>query len=130
MTSRNLKRFEMALEAERRRAVRALAQLRADTSGLRSDEPIPAEDLADSSDAAAAAFGREVESVEAAAQLAQLQRIDAALDLVREHPAEYGRCERCGAPIAPERLALLPWTRRCRRHANGNRTARALARAG
>lgn len=130
MTSRNLKRFETALNAERRRAVRALSQLNADSSTLREEDIVPVGDLADSSDAAAAAFVREVESVEAAAQLALLQRIDAALELVHDRPDDYGRCERCGGPIASERLALLPWTRRCRLHANGHRPARALAGVG
>ncbi len=25
----------------------------------------------------------------------------------------YGRCDRCGTPIAPERLEALPWATRC-----------------
>ncbi len=129
MTNRNLKRFEATLRAERRRAERALSQLNADLSNLTGDEPGLTDDLADSSDAAAAVFEREVESVEAEAQLALLSRIDSALALLHDNPAEFGRCERCGRPIASERLALLPWTRRCRRHANANRAARATAGA-
>lgn len=33
--------------------------------------------------------------------------------LERFHRGEYGRCERCGGEIAPERLEALPDTRRC-----------------
>lgn len=33
--------------------------------------------------------------------------------LRRLHEGEYGRCERCGQEIAPERLEALPDTRRC-----------------
>jgi DnaK suppressor protein len=29
----------------------------------------------------------------------------------------YGTCERCGRPIAPERLEALPWASRCIDHA-------------
>ena len=33
--------------------------------------------------------------------------------LRRFHEGEYGRCERCGNEISPERLDALPDTRRC-----------------
>ena len=124
MTSRNLKRYEAALLGERRRAVRALTQLRADSSAVDEGDALP--DRSDDLDAAATEVEREIESVEAAGQVALLERVDAALDTLVNRPTEYGRCERCGQPIAPARLALVPWTRRCSLHAGGARQARHL----
>lgn len=121
MTSRSLKRYEADLRAERRRAMRALAQLRADMSAVDDGDSLP--DRSDDLDAAATVIEREVESVEAATQLALLERIDAALDTLVNRPAEFGRCERCGQPIAAARLSLVPWTRRCTRHAAAARQA-------
>jgi DnaK suppressor protein len=42
---------------------------------------------------------------------AMLRRIDAALD--RLHRGRYGRCTRCGGPIAHARLRALPFAARC-----------------
>ncbi|MDQ1446672.1 MAG: DnaK suppressor protein [Acidimicrobiaceae bacterium] len=49
------------------------------------------------------------------ALLDQARRRLAALDqaLGRAHAGRYGRCEECGVPIPPERLAALPETVRC-----------------
>ena len=41
----------------------------------------------------------------------RLAAIDAALSRVDDD--SYGRCERCGEPIDPERLAVLPAARTC-----------------
>lgn len=49
----------------------------------------------------------------------RLNRIDAALNRLREHPETFGRCEIDGEPIAVERLRLIPWTTRCADHASG-----------
>lgn len=46
--------------------------------------------------------------VEARAYLADLDRALARLDA-----GTYGMCERCGTPIAPERIAARPATRTC-----------------
>lgn len=37
--------------------------------------------------------------------------------LARIDDRTYGMCERCGEPIAPERLEALPWAALCIRHA-------------
>lgn len=39
--------------------------------------------------------------------------IDEALRVLRNDPAHYGVCERCGEDIAAERMDLVPWTRLC-----------------
>ncbi len=41
----------------------------------------------------------------------QLALVDAAL--VRLDAGTFGRCLRCGKPIAPERLEALPWAEHC-----------------
>jgi DnaK suppressor protein len=40
-----------------------------------------------------------------------LSSIDAALARIED--GTYGRCERCGEPIAEERLEALPYATRC-----------------
>jgi RNA polymerase-binding protein DksA len=42
---------------------------------------------------------------------AELQRIESALRKVDD--GTYGRCERCGEPIARERLEAIPWAPLC-----------------
>ena len=49
------------------------------------------------------ALGRELRANLREVELA-LKRMDA---------GTYGRCERCGTPIAPERLEAIPWARLC-----------------
>jgi RNA polymerase-binding protein DksA len=46
-----------------------------------------------------------------ARQQAELARIDAALGRIEE--GTYGECVKCGEPIAPKRLELLPETPLC-----------------
>jgi RNA polymerase-binding protein DksA len=43
-----------------------------------------------------------------AAHLAEIEAAIARLDA-----GTYGRCARCGEPIAPERLEALPWAAHC-----------------
>jgi RNA polymerase-binding transcription factor DksA len=42
-----------------------------------------------------------------------LEDIDEALRRLYDEPDSFGRCERCGRAIEPERLELVPWTRLC-----------------
>ncbi len=44
-------------------------------------------------------------------ELYLIKEIDIALRKIAR--GEYGKCERCGAEIEPERLKLIPWTRYC-----------------
>lgn len=43
----------------------------------------------------------------------QLNSIDEALRRLYQNPEEFGRCERCGRPIAFERLKIVPSTTLC-----------------
>jgi DnaK suppressor protein len=46
-------------------------------------------------------------------QAEQLGRIDAALRQLAEAPDDFGLCQECEEPIAPRRLALMPWAVLC-----------------
>ncbi len=60
-----------------------------------------------------------------------VRRIDEIeLALKRDSMGEYGICERCGTEIDPERLRILPHTRRCVRCANIPKGSRPPASAG
>lgn len=41
----------------------------------------------------------------------QLELVEAALHRIED--GTFGRCQRCGRPIAPERLEALPWAAYC-----------------
>lgn len=42
-----------------------------------------------------------------------LGRVDRALRKLADAPDDYGLCEECEEPIAPRRLALMPYATRC-----------------
>lgn len=48
----------------------------------------------------------------------QIGEVQAAIQRIDE--GAYGSCERCGRPIARERLAAIPWTRLCLEHSREN----------
>jgi RNA polymerase-binding transcription factor len=100
-----------ALAAERAETLERLAGLEREFAGI-----VEAADSANADDehdpeGATIAFERQ----HVAALLGQardhLAVIDAALRRLGE--GVYGRCERCGQPIAPERLAARPTATRC-----------------
>ncbi len=93
-------RAELLRRLEERR--RRLAGLQEDNEKHYSDHP---------ADMAQLDQERERETLLTEQELSQLREIEAALDRIRNRT--FGRCERCGNPIEPERLALLPYTRYC-----------------
>jgi len=46
-------------------------------------------------------------------QAVELARIDAALRRLAASPDDFGLCQACEEPIAPKRLALMPWATHC-----------------
>lgn len=120
MTKRDLRRFEARLQDDRDRAVRTLARLNEDIRQLDAAVPDEGFHVTDEEEGAVASMEREMESVEAAGQIALLEHIDDALETIYSNPVRYGRCEKCGDPIPSSRLKVLPWTRRCRAHALAN----------
>jgi RNA polymerase-binding transcription factor DksA len=67
---------------------------------------------ADWEDRASERQGDEVLEAQGQADLAEVRRIDAALERIRA--GTYGTCESCGEPISPARLDLLPDTPFCK----------------
>jgi DnaK suppressor protein len=65
------------------------------------------------------------------AMLQRLRARAASLEKVLSQAGEatYGTCERCGRPIHPDRLAVLPDTRLCVRCAQGDDVDRPISRA-
>ncbi len=99
------------LEAERERVLAEMRSLKEDLS--HSMEEQLDEDGNDShlADSATETLDREMEqSLEDNAEHL-LEHIDSALARIDE--GTYGRCERCGKPIADERLEALPYATRC-----------------
>lgn len=100
-------RIRAALEAVR-------AELRAELAALTAAPRDPV---------GAVSFGKRVgegtaQAVERIAQVDAARRLDAKLRdveraLVKLDESTYGRCDRCGAEIASERLEAIPWAVRC-----------------
>jgi DnaK suppressor protein len=99
------------LESERVRVVEARQHLIDDTS--RSMEDAVDEDGNDShlADSASETLDREMELSIGDNAEHLLGSIDAALGRIDD--GTYGKCERCGQPIAPDRLEALPWATKC-----------------
>jgi DnaK suppressor protein len=97
--------FRKTLSA--RRAELAERVRRIDTQLNHREEPPPA-DFADQAS--------EQENLEVLRALESEGRSELALveaALARLDTNEYGRCQHCGAGIAPARLSALPWTDSC-----------------
>lgn len=111
LTPQERDEIKSALEQERRRlqqslsaraqAIRALSTSQDEESGLGGQEADVASDLAEA----------EIDLGLEQADLARLSEVEDALE--RLHAGTYGRCERCGQPIAVERLRVHPWARLC-----------------
>jgi RNA polymerase-binding protein DksA len=99
------------LETERERVLEARQNLIDDTS--RSMEDAIDEDGNDThmADSASETLDREMELSLGDNAEHLLESIDAALR--RIDAGSYGNCERCGQPIAADRLEALPWATKC-----------------
>ena len=99
------------LESERARVLEARQHLIDDTS--RSMEDAVDEDGNDShmADSATETLDREMELSIGDNADHLLGSIDSALARIDE--GTYGKCERCGQPIAADRLEALPWATKC-----------------
>jgi len=100
--------FRSLLQTERERIASAIEYLASESPGTTPDELGPDNHVGD---AASVTFDRELdEGLEEGAQqtLEQVDRAIAKLDA-----GTYGACERCGKPIAQERLRARPWAILC-----------------
>jgi RNA polymerase-binding transcription factor DksA len=114
VTTIDIAAYRTRLEDERARLTHAVDFLAKENPGSVTDE---LGELAEGGtdnhlgDTATAMFDRELDGgLEEGAQQT-LAEIDSALRRIDE--GTYGTCEVCGKPIAPERLAAIPWARRC-----------------
>ena len=114
MTSIDTSEFRSMLEEERQRIVAAIAYLHAEHPRNLEDEVGELAGRGSDNhlgDMATVTFDRELdEGLEEGAQQT-LAKIDHAL--ARLDGGEYGTCERCGGPIAEERLRARPWATLC-----------------
>lgn len=100
-----------ALDAERQDTLARITALRREFDGIVESSAGVATDDEHDPEGATIAFER----AQLAALLDQADRhlgeLDHALERLRQ--GRYGRCERCGRPIAAERLAARPAARTC-----------------
>ena len=99
------------LEEERRRTTARLAELRGEYRGfVDASRDTNADDEHDP-EGATIAFERE--QVGALVRRAEERLGEVADALARREEGTYGRCSRCGRPIAPERLEVRPTATTC-----------------
>ena len=105
-----------ALAAERAATLDRMAALRRDFDGIVDSTALVATDDEHDPEGATIAFER----AQLAALLGQAEQHLADLDQAvrRLDQGSYGRCERCGRPIAAARLAARPAARTCIRCAS------------
>ena len=105
-----------ALAAERAATLDRMAALRRDFDGIVDSSALVATDDEHDPEGATIAFER----AQLAARLGQAEQHLADLDqaVSRLDQGSYGRCERCGRPIAAARLAARPAARTCIRCAS------------
>jgi RNA polymerase-binding protein DksA len=111
MTVTDTAPFRRVLLEERDRVLRAIENLHNESPG--SLEEATGEETLDNhlGDAATVTYDREMEYTLEENSEAVLAAIDAALRRIED--GTYGTCQRCGKPIAPERLEALPYAELC-----------------
>jgi RNA polymerase-binding protein DksA len=112
MSATDTDRFRQILLDERERVVRAIEYLHEENPGSIEDET-GEESAFDNhlGDTATVTFDREVDYTLEENSEAVLKAIEAALG--RIEAGTYGKCQRCGREIAPERLEALPYAELC-----------------
>jgi RNA polymerase-binding transcription factor DksA len=103
-------RARARLTAERAAAAAGLSRLRDSFARLLEDSYANTDDEHDI-EGASLPFERELTRATVRDAAARLEEIDAAL--ARVDAGTYGRCTRCGEPIAPERLEARPSAATC-----------------
>ena len=112
MLARELSKYVAMLEQEQRRLNKVLHRI-----AVAVPEAIQEVNPGEDSESGASGAGPGDDEAIAAREGAALREVNEALRLIRESPQEYGKCVRCGQAIAPTRLAILPATRFCGKHA-------------
>ena len=112
MTVTDTESFRRILLEERDRVLRAIENLHNETPGS-LEEATGEESSFDNhlADTATVTYDREMDYTLEENSEAVLAAIDAALRRIED--GTYGTCQRCGNPIAPERLEALPYAELC-----------------
>ena len=112
MTVTNTESFRRILLEERDRVLRAIENLHNETPGS-LEEATGEETSFDNhlGDTATVTYDREMDYTLEENSEAVLKAIEAALG--RIEAGTYGKCQRCGREIAPERLEALPYAELC-----------------
>ena len=108
------KRFRTALEDERRRVKAAIEYLHEESPGSLEDssgELVSGSVDNHMADMATETFDRELDYTLEENSEHVLAAIEAALDRIQA--GTYGTCEKCGQPIAEERLEAIPYATLC-----------------
>ena len=111
MTGLDTEAFRRRLLEERERVASAIEYLHHENPGSpeHESEDVPIDNhLAET---ATATLDREIDYTLEENSTAVLTAIDAALERIDE--GTFGTCQRCGNPIAPERLEARPWATLC-----------------
>jgi DnaK suppressor protein len=103
----NTERFRDLLLEERQRVSDAIAYIHEENSGSQDDEVPETGDA----DTATVTLDRELDFSLEENSTRVLDEIDSALRKIDE--GTFGTCERCGQPIAPERLEAMPYATKC-----------------
>jgi RNA polymerase-binding transcription factor DksA len=101
----------VALDAERLDTLERIAALSREFDGIVESSAGVATDDEHDPEGATIAFERAQLAALIGQARGHLAELDHALDRLRQ--GSYGRCERCGRPIAAERLAARPAARTC-----------------
>jgi DnaK suppressor protein len=104
-------RVEEVLAAERASTLQQIADFTRDHAGIIEASASSNADDEHDPEGATIAFEREQLSALLRQARTRLDDLDRALEQLGE--GTYGRCEHCGEPIAPERLAARPAARTC-----------------
>jgi DnaK suppressor protein len=104
---------------QRRRTAELLASLRAELADIIASAQLVATDDEHDPEGATIAFERSRVDSMVSRSVEHLAELDRALERVRD--GRYGVCERCGEPIAAERLAARPDAGTCIRCASARR---------
>jgi DnaK suppressor protein len=107
----DLEHFRSRLEEERGRVSAALDVLRNENDGSLEDEVDESSLDNHLAETASATYDREMGYSLEENETRLLAAVDAALSRIDD--GTFGRCERCGNPIEPERLEAIPWATLC-----------------
>lgn len=111
MSALDTAEFRRMLEEQRAAVVGAIEYLHRENPGSMSDETNETPLDNHMAETASVTLDREIDYTLEESEEEVLAAIDAALARIEE--GAYGRCQRCGEPIAEERLRALPYATLC-----------------